>query len=109
MCAPRGLPGGRDILYHNSRDGSFTDVTVAAGDLDKGRYRGLGVVWGDYDNDGWPDLFVANDAHPNLLYHNNRNGTFSEVAFAAGGALPHDWPERAGMRTALGEHHQQRC
>jgi hypothetical protein len=104
MCGPRGLPGGRDILYHNNRDGTFTDVTVAAGDLDKSRYRGLGVVWGDYDNDGWPDLFVANDAHPNLLYHNNHNGTFSEVAFAAGVAFDDDGRERAGMGTDFGDY-----
>lgn len=97
MCGPRGLPGARDILYHNNGDGTFTDVTVRAGDLDKNHYRGLGVVWGDYDNDGWPDLFVANDAHPNLLYHNNRNGTFSEVALEAGVAFDEDGRERAGM------------
>ena len=97
MCGPRGLPGARDVLYHNNGDGTFTDVTVRAGDLDRERYRGLGVVWGDYDDDGWPDLFVANDAHPNLLYHNNRNGTFSEVAFTAGVAFDEDGRERAGM------------
>jgi hypothetical protein len=104
MCGPRGLPGARDILYHNNGDGTFTDVTVRAGDLDRERYRGLGVVWGDYDDDGWPDLFVANDAHPNLLYHNNRNGTFTEVAFAAGVAFDEDGRERAGMGVDFGDY-----
>jgi hypothetical protein len=104
MCGPRGLAGGRDVLFHNNGDGTFTDVTVSAGDLDKGRYRGLGVVWGDYDNDGWPDLFVANDAHPNLLYHNNRDGTFSEVAFEAGVAFDEDGRERAGMGVDFGDY-----
>jgi hypothetical protein len=104
MCGPRGLAGARDVLFHNNGDGTFTDVTVRAGDLDRERYRGLGVVWGDYDDDGWPDLFVANDAHPNLLYHNNRNGTFTEVAFAAGVAFDEDGRERAGMGVDFGDY-----
>ncbi len=104
MCGPRGLPGGRDVLFHNNGDGTFTDVTVPAGDLDKARYRGLGVVWADYDDDGWPDLFVANDAHPNLLYHNNRNGTFTETAFEAGVAFDEDGRERAGMGADFGDY-----
>jgi len=104
MCGPRGLAGARDVLFHNNGDGTFADVTVRAGDLDRERYRGLGVVWGDYDDDGWPDLFVANDAHPNLLYHNNRNGTFTEVAFAAGVAFDEDGRERAGMGVDFGDY-----
>jgi hypothetical protein len=104
MCGPRGLAGARDVLFHNNGDGTFTDVTVRAGDLDRERFRGLGVVWGDYDDDGWPDLFVANDAHPNLLYHNNRNGTFTEVAFAAGVAFDEDGRERAGMGVDFGDY-----
>src|SRR5262245_47402951 len=104
MCGPRGLAGAQDILFHNEGDGRFRDVTEKAGDLDKGRYRGLGVVWGDYDNDGWPDLFVANDAHPNLLFHNERNGTFIEGAFEAGVAFDEDGRERAGMGVAFGDY-----
>ncbi len=96
MCGPRGLKGQRDILYHNNGDGTFTDVTERAG-LDKSAYRGLGVVWGDYDNDGRPDLFVANDAQPNLLYHNRGDGTFEEVGLVAGVAVDEDGRERAGM------------
>jgi hypothetical protein len=104
MCGPRGLSGQRDLLYHNNGDGTFTDVTARAGDLDRAAYRGLGVVWGDYDNDGWPDLFVANDAHPNLLFHNQRDGTFREVAFEAGVAFDDDGRERAGMGTDFGDY-----
>ena len=104
MCGPRGLPGGRDVLYHNNGDGTFTDVTAEAGDLDHERLRGLGVAWGDYDDDGYPDLFVANDAHPNLLYHNLGNGTFAEVAFEAGVAFDEDGRERAGMGVDFGDY-----
>jgi hypothetical protein len=104
MCGPRGLPGGRDVLFHNNGDGTFTDVTVKAGDLDRDRLRGLGVVWGDYDDDGHPDLLVANDAHPNLLYHNEGNGTFTEVAFDAGVAFDDDGRERAGMGVDFGDY-----
>jgi hypothetical protein len=104
MCGPRGLAGARDVLFHNNGNGTFTDVTARAGEMDKDRYRGLGVVWGDYDDDGWTDLFVANDAHPNLLYHNERNGTFTEVAFAAGVAFDEDGRERAGMGVDFGDY-----
>jgi hypothetical protein len=103
MCGPRGLAGARDVLLRND-DGRFTDVTVRAGELDKELYRGLGVVWGDHDGDGWPDLFVANDAHPNLLFHNQRDGTFREIAFDAGVAFDEDGRERAGMGVAFGDY-----
>jgi len=104
MCGPRGLAGARDVLFHNDGNGTFTDMTARGGEIDQGRYRGLGVVWGDYDDDGWPDVFVANDAHPNLLYHNERNGTFKEVAFAAGMAFDEDGRERAGMGVDFGDY-----
>jgi hypothetical protein len=97
MCGPRGLKGERDHLYHNSGKGTFTDVTVQAGNLDKDSSRGLGVVWGDINNDGYPDLVVANDAQPNLLYVNQRNGTFRETGLEAGVAVDEDGRERAGM------------
>ena len=96
MCGPRGLKGARDVLYHNNGDGTFTDVTERAG-IDKDAYRGLGVVWADYDRDGRPDVLVANDTQPNLLYHNRGNGTFDEVALTAGVAVDEDGRERAGM------------
>ncbi len=104
MCGPRGLPGAQDVLFHGNGDGTFTDVTARAGDLDARRYRGLGVAWGDYDNDGWPDLAVADDAQPNLLFHNERNGTFREVALAAGVAYDEDGRERAGMGIDFGDY-----
>lgn len=104
MCGPRGLPGKRDLLYRNNGDLTFGEVTRAAGELDREAYRGLGVVFGDYDDDGWPDLLVANDAHPNLLFHNEGNGTFTEVAFDAGVAFDEDGRERAGMGVDLGDY-----
>jgi hypothetical protein len=104
MCGPRGLTGQRDLLYRNNGDGTFTDATARAGGLDRAAYRGLGVVWADYDNDLWPDLFVANDAHPNLLFHNQRDGSFREVAFEAGVAFDDDGRERAGMGTDFADY-----
>jgi len=96
MCGPRGLKGSRDILFHNNGNGTFTDVTERAG-IDKQAYRGLGVVWGDFNNDGRPDVVVANDAQPNLLYRNRGDGTFEEVGLTAGVAVDEDARERAGM------------
>jgi enediyne biosynthesis protein E4 len=103
MCGPRGLKGARDILYHNNGNGTFTDVTSRAG-IDLPAYRGLGVVWGDYDNDGRPDIIVADDAQPNLLFHNKGNGTFDEVALVAGVAVDEDGRERAGMGIDFGDY-----
>src|ERR1700720_4521550 len=87
QCGPWGLEGESDLLYHNHGDGTFEEVSVRAGVHDSEGRFGLGVVWGDYDNDGWPDLLVANDAGANYLYHNNHNGTFSDVALLDGVAL----------------------
>ncbi len=102
-CGPRGLPGARDRLYHNQGDGTFTDVTERLG-IDPNAYYGLGVVWGDYDNDGWLDLYVANDSSPSLLYHNNGDGTFTEVGVPAGVALSADGREQAGMGVDFGDY-----
>ncbi len=96
-CGPRGLKGAGDTLYRNNGDGTFTDVSKEAGVSDPQGFYGLGAVWGDYDNDGWPDLYVANDTTPNYLYHNNRDGTFTDVAAAAGVAYSDDGREQAGM------------
>ena len=81
----------------------FTDVTDRAG-IDRDRLRGLGVVFGDYDEDGWPDIVVADDAHANLLYRNNRDGTFTDEAFTAGVAFDEDGRERAGMGVDMGDY-----
>jgi tetratricopeptide (TPR) repeat protein len=96
-CGPRGLKGAGDTLYRNNGDGTFTDVSKAAGVGDEKGHYGLGAVWGDYDNDGDPDLFVANDSMPNLLYRNNGDGTFTDVAVEAGVAFSDDGREQAGM------------
>ena len=98
FCGPRGLPGGRDILFHNNGDGTFTDVTEKAG-VDPDKYYGLGVVWGDYDKDGRPDIYVANDSTPSSLYHNNGDGTFTDVGIQAGVAYSGEGQEQAGMGT----------
>ncbi len=103
FCGPRGLPGGRDILFHNNGDGTFTDVTEKAG-IDPGKYYGLGVVWGDYDKDGRLDIYVANDSTPSLLYHNNGDGTFTDVGVPAGVAYSGEGQEQAGMGTDFGDY-----
>jgi hypothetical protein len=76
QCGPWGMQGETDMLFHNQGDGSFVEVSKKARVDDPERYYGLGVEWGDYDDDGWPDLYVANDSGPNYLYHNKHDGTF---------------------------------
>ncbi len=95
-CGPRGLKGGRDRLYHNNKDGTFTDVTEKL-NIDPGSYYGLGVLWLDYDRDGCLDLYVANDSSPSLLYHNDCKGGFTEVGAETGVAYSADGREQAGM------------
>ena len=95
-CGPRGLKGARDHLYHNNGDGTFTDVSDKL-NIDPDGYYGLGVMWFDYDLDGCPDIYVANDSSPSLLYHNNCKGGFTEVGTAAGVAYSSDGREQAGM------------
>jgi hypothetical protein len=102
-CGPRGLPGSRDRLYHNNGDGTFTDVTEKMG-IDPKAYYGLGVIWADYDGDGWPDIYVANDSSPSLLYHNNEGKSFTEVGLEAGVALSSDGREQAGMGVDFGDY-----
>jgi hypothetical protein len=104
MCGPRGLPGALDALYRNDGDGTFTDVTAAAGVLEEHPRYGLGVAVGDYDNDGWPDVYVANDSTPSYLYRNRKNGTFEDVALLAGVAVSDDGMEQAGMGTDFGDY-----
>jgi hypothetical protein len=104
MCGPGGLPGALDTLYRNNGDGTFSDVTVAAGVLEQVPRYGLGVAVGDYDNDGWPDIYVANDSTPSYLYRNKGNGTFEEVGLLAGVAVSDDGAEQAGMGTDFGDY-----
>jgi len=95
-CGPRGLKGGRDRLYHNNGDGTFTDVTEKL-KIDPNSYYGLGVLWLDYDLDGCLDLYVANDSTPSMLYHGDCKGGFTEVGIEAGVAYSADGREQAGM------------
>jgi enediyne biosynthesis protein E4 len=95
-CGPRGLKGGRDRLYHNNGDGTFTDVTEKL-NIDPNSYYGLGVLWLDYDLDGCLDLLVADDSTPSMLYHGDCKGGFEEVGVPAGVAYSTDGREQAGM------------
>jgi hypothetical protein len=95
-CGPRGLKGGRDRLYHNNGNGTFTDVTEKLNIDPNGNY-GLGVIWLDYDLDGCLDLYVADDSSPSMLYHNDCKGGFTEVGTQAGVAYSADGKEQAGM------------
>jgi len=97
QCGPWGLEGESDLLYHNRGDGTFEEVSLKAGVHNQIGYYGLGAMWSDYDNDGWPDLVVANDSVPNYLYHNNRNGTFSEVGMLSGISLSGDGTQLGNM------------
>ena len=96
-CGPPGLQGGKNILYHNNGDGTFTDVSEAAGILHANGTFGLGVLTADLDNDGWPDIYVANDSTASALYQNKKNGKFEDIAIEAGCALSPDGKPQAGM------------
>ncbi|HMK31481.1 MAG TPA: CRTAC1 family protein [Terriglobales bacterium] len=100
QCGPRGMKGLSDSLYHNNGDGTFTDVSKSAGVDDSSAYYGLGVLWADLNDDGRPDLFVANDSTPNYLYRNDGNGHFTDVSFVSGTAVNSDGGEMAGMGVA---------
>lgn len=104
MCGPRGLPLGHNVLYHNNRDGTFTDVSESSGILKPGGRYGLGVVAADFDNDGWPDIYVACDMTPSLLFHNLHNGTFEERGAEAGVAYNFDGSLQAGMGIAVADY-----
>ena len=101
-CEPDNFIAQSDTLYRNNGDGTFTDVTKTAG-IYNTTGKGLGVVWGDYNNDGTPDIYVANDSTENLFYHNNGDGTFEEVGFMVGVALSEDGVAENGMGTAFGD------
>ena len=104
MCGPRGLPGAKNILYQNRGDGTFVDVTAKAHiDRTNGHY-GFSVSTFDFDDDGWPDIYVACDSAPSILYHNNHDGTFTDVAVMAGVAFNEDGREQAGMGTSIADY-----
>jgi hypothetical protein len=104
MCGPRGLPKAHNVLYHNNRDGTFTDVSEIAGILKPGGRYGLGVAAADFDNDGWPDIYVACDMTPSLLFHNLHNGTFEERGAEAGVAYNFNGDLQAGMGAAVADY-----
>lgn len=106
MCGPRGLPGESDHLFHNNGDGTFTDVSKAAGVLDSPGYYGLASVFVDVDDDGWVDLAVANDSVPRYLYHNLHNGTFEDVSYLSGFALTGEGLAQASMGIAVGDYNR---
>ena len=103
QCGPWGMEGETDFLFHNRGDGTFEDVSKKAGVSDPAKHYGLGAVWGDYDNDGWPDLYVANDAGPNYLYHNKHDGTFEEIGLLSGTALSGEGQEQGSMGVDFGD------
>jgi hypothetical protein len=103
-CGPRGLPGERDFLFHNNGDGTFTEVAVKAGVSDPNGYYGFAAAWVDMDDDGWPDLVVANDSTPRYLYRNLGNGTFEDISYASGFALSETGREQASMGIAVGDY-----
>ncbi len=103
QCGPRGLPGESDFLFRNEGQGRFTDVGQQAGVSDARGYFGLGVAWFDANEDGWPDLYVANDAMPNFLYLNQKDGTFKESAFPMGVAVSEDGSEQGSMGVSVGD------
>ncbi len=103
-CGPRGLPGGAVLVYHNNGDGTFTDVSEKAGvSKAKGSYC-MTTVAADFDNDGWPDVYVACDSTPSFLFKNNHDGTFTEVGLESGVALNEDGMEQAGMGLGIGDY-----
>ena len=103
-CGPPGLQGGKNILYHNNGDGTFTDVSEAAGITKSNGTFGLGVLVADFNNDGWPDIYVANDSTASTLYQNLKNGKFEDVAISSGAALSPDGKPQAGMGVSAGDY-----
>ena len=103
-CGPPGLQGGKNILYHNNGDGTFSDVSESAGILGANGTYGLGVLTADFDNDGWPDIYVADDSTASALYQNKKNGKFQDIAIEAGCALSPDGKPQAGMGVSAADY-----
>jgi hypothetical protein len=104
LCGPRGLPGDTNILYHNNGDGTFTDVSEKSGILKPGPRYSITAVSYDFDNDGWPDIYIAVDSEPSILFQNNHDGTFTDVAVMSGCAYNNDGHEQAGMGVAVADY-----
>src|SRR5258707_14263172 len=103
MLGPRGLPLAHNVLYNTNGNGTFTDVSESAGILKPGGRYALGVAAADFDNDGWPDIYVACDMTPSLLFHNRGDGTFEERGVAAGVAYNFDGRVQAGIGGCRGD------
>ncbi len=103
-CGPPGLQGGKNILFRNNGDGTFADVSEKAGILKTAGTFGLGVAVFDYDNDGWPDIYVANDSTSSALYRNQHDGTFEEIAIESGVAYSADGKPQAGMGVSVADY-----
>jgi hypothetical protein len=106
MCGPHGLAGSYNALYRGNTDATFTDVSETAGLLKARPSFGLTPLVLDADNDGWPDVYVANDSSASLLFHNNGNGTFKEIGLPAGVALNADGRAQAGMGVSAGDYNR---
>jgi len=104
MCGPRGLPADTNVLFHNNGDGTFADVSEKAGILKPGPRYSITAVSYDFDNDGWPDIYVAVDSQASILFRNNHDGTFTDVGVIAGCAYSEDGHEQAGMGVAVGDY-----
>ena len=104
FCGPNGLLGGMNILYHNNGDGTFADVSEKAGILKPGPRHAITGVSCDFDNDGWPDIYVAVDSQASILYQNKHDGTFEDVAMLAGCACSEDGLLQAGMGVGVGDY-----
>ena len=103
-CGPPGLQGGKNILFHNNGDGTFADVSESSGILAANGTYGLGVLTADFNNDGWPDIYVANDSTASALYQNKKNGKFVDIAVDAGCALSADGKPQAGMGVSAADY-----
>jgi enediyne biosynthesis protein E4 len=104
MCGPHGLAGSQNMLFRGNGDGTFSDVSEKAGLLAARPAYGFTPLVLDYDNDRWPDVYVANDSAASLLFHNNGNGTFKDVGLQAGVALTADGRAQAGMGVSAGDY-----
>jgi hypothetical protein len=104
QCGPRGMPGAGDSLYHNNGDGTFTEVSKKAGVDDANGYFGMGVICSDFDEDGFTDIYVADDSSPNFFYLNKGDGTFKEIGFTSGTAVNENGSEQGSMGVTVGDY-----